>query len=284
MKLLEGKVIVITGGASGIGRAIAERCVSEGAHVAIAARSQKNLDETLEKLKSLGATKVLAVKTDVTKDEDLKNLFNQVSQNLGPVYGLIPAAGIYGAIGPFLDGDIKLWGQGVEINLIGLAKTVYYGCKQMSSDGGRVILWSGGGQGPLENFSDYVAGKGGVWRLTETLGVELAKRNIFVNSIAPGAVNTGFLDDLLAAGPEKVGKDFYEKSIQQQKKGGESPTKTADLCVYLLSEKSKGLYGKTISAVWDDYQNWENLESLSKSDVFTYKRVIDENGSTRVKK
>ncbi|HRK01875.1 MAG TPA: SDR family oxidoreductase, partial [Oligoflexia bacterium] len=131
------------------------------------------------------------------------------------------------------------------------------------------------------NFSAYTASKGGVWRLTETVAAELAPFGIFVNAIAPGNVNTKFLDDLLAAGPANVGKDLYERSIEQKSKGGNSPFKAADLSSYLISDASVGLYGKIISALWDDYRKFENLEAMSKSDIFTVKRIITSTGSTR---
>jgi NAD(P)-dependent dehydrogenase (short-subunit alcohol dehydrogenase family) len=127
----------------------------------------------------------------------------------------------------------------------------------------------------MANFSSYVTSKGGIWRLTETLGHELAPENIFINALAPGAVNTKLLDELLAAGPEKVGKGVFEKSVQQKENGGESPEKAAKLVHYLMSEKSKGLYGKILSAVWDDFENFTDLEKLSKSDIYCVRRVVE---------
>jgi len=283
MKSLENKIVAITGGSSGIGLAIAEGLVREGAWVAIAGRSSSKMEAALKLLREAGATKFLGMQVDVTKDEELKVFFDKIALDLGPIYGLIPAAGLYGSIGPFLESPIEDWGMGIQVNLLGTAKTVYYGCKKMAKTGGRIILWSGGGQGVLENFSDYVASKGGVWRLTETLGAELYKKNIFVNAIAPGAVNTGFIEDLLKAGEHRVGKEIYQKSLEQKINGAISPSKTVELCKFLLSERSAGLYGKTISAQWDDYQNWTQLENISKSDLFTFKRVVENDGGTRPK-
>ena len=116
------------------------------------------------------------------------------------------------------------------------------------------------------------------------MGAELATKKIFVNAIAPGAVNTKLLDDLLTAGPEKVGKEFFEKSLAQKEQGGTSPEKAAELALYLLSEKSKGLYGKTLSAVWDPYQDFKDLEKMSTTDIYQVRRVVEADGSTRPKK
>lgn len=197
---------------------------------------------------------------------------------------MICAAGVYGHIGSFLDSDFKEWEKALDINLKGTALSIHAAAPYFDTkNSARVILFSGGGQGPLPNFSAYAISKGGVWRMTETLGAELAKRNIFLNSIAPGAVNTKLLDELLEAGPERVGKEFYEKSLAQREQGGTSPLKSAELALYLLSEKSTGLYGKTLSAVWDPYKDFKNLEKMSQSDIYQVRRVVDDQGNTRAK-
>jgi NAD(P)-dependent dehydrogenase (short-subunit alcohol dehydrogenase family) len=146
---------------------------------------------------------------------------------------------------------------------------------------GRIILFSGGGQGALPNFTSYVASKGAILRFTETLGAELAPHGVFVNAISPGAVNTKFLDDLLAAGPSKVGEAVYQKSLKQRQEGGVPPEKAADLALYLLSPEATGLCGKNLSAVWDNYRDMKNPAALSQTDLYTMRRVVDERGGTR---
>ena len=133
----------------------------------------------------------------------------------------------------------------------------------------------------MPSFSDYVTSKGGIWRLTETLAAELAPKGIFVNAMAPGAVNTKLLDDLLTAGPDRVGQETYQRSLKQREDGGQSPEKACDLALYLLSKESKDLYGKTLSAVWDSFRDLGDPKSLSKSDVYCYRRVVDGKGNTR---
>lgn len=281
---LKNKSVIITGGGRGIGRSIAIACKKAGAFVTVAARSKKDLDETQLELNHINDLPSLSIICDVNNPEHLTHLFEKTTAEFGPLYGLICAAGVYGSIGPFVESSFSEWEKAIDINLKGSARTVHAAYPYMRhEEGGRVILFSGGGQAAMPNFSSYVTSKGGIWRFTETLGYELADKNIFVNAIAPGAVNTHILDDLLAAGPEKVGKEFYEKSLLQKKSGGESPEKAANLCLYLLSDKSKGLYGKIISAVWDPYKEFTDLKNLSSSDIFTVRRIIDANGNTRAK-
>jgi NAD(P)-dependent dehydrogenase (short-subunit alcohol dehydrogenase family) len=276
---LTNSVIAITGAGRGIGKSIALNCKKQGARVAICARSQAELDEVM---KELGPQNCIAVVCDVTRKDQVLNFFSRIKEKLGPLNGLICAAGIYGPIGPFAKTDFSKWEQAIDVNLKGTALSIHTAIPFFDAQrGGHIVLFSGAGQGPLENFSAYATSKGGVWRMNETLGVELAKMNIFMNAIAPGAVNTKLLDDLLAVGPEAVGEATFQKALSQKKEGGTPPDKAADLAVYLLSEKANGLYGKLISAVWDDYQNFTELDKLSKSDIYQVRRVVDNKGGTR---
>jgi len=279
--MLLNKHIVITGGARGIGLTIAENCKQHGAKVTIISRSKEDLDQANQKLSFIKDGTVNSVIADVSNKQSIESALFSAANKSGSIYGLICCAGIYGAIGPFVDSSIDDWEKGIDVNLKGTAYSIYYAYKHLEKSDARIILFSGGGQGPLENFSCYASAKGAIWRLTETLGAELAEKNVFVNSIAPGAVNTKFLDDLIQAGPEKVGQKFFEKSLKQKKDGGTSPQKAADLCLYLLSKKSIGLWGKTLSAVWDPYSDFTDLDVLSKSDIYSYRRVVDYKGNTR---
>lgn len=272
--MIKDKVVVITGGARGIGRSIAMACQKEGAKVVIAARSSLDLKE------SENLFPCVAVPTDVSKASDVKNLMKKASE-LGPIYGLVCAAGVYGSMGAFRDVDFEEWTQALEINLTGTARTVHAALPYMKANS-RIVLFSGGGQGGMNNFSAYTTSKGGIWRLTETLGAELAKDEIYLNAMAPGAVNTKLLDELLAAGPDKVGQEIYNKSLAQKKSGGQSADNAARLTLYLLSEKARGLHSKTISAVWDPFQDFQTSE-LMKDEIYTFRRVVDHQGNTRSK-
>lgn len=271
---MKDQVVVITGGARGIGRAIAQACQKQGYRVVIAARSNSDLEESQQLFPCT------AVQADVSKSADLKRLMKTASE-LGPLYGLVCAAGVYGPMGAFQDVDFDEWEKAITINLTGTARSVHAALPYMKKDS-RIVLFSGGGQGGMSNFSAYTTSKGGIWRLTETLAAELAKNEIYLNAMAPGAVNTKLLDDLLAAGPEKVGKEIYEKSVQQKKNGGQGADKAAHLTLYFLSDKARGLFGKTISAVWDPILDFK-IEDLMKDEIYSFRRVVDHNGNTRAK-
>ena len=129
----------------------------------------------------------------------------------------------------------------------------------------------------MPNLSAYAVSKAGVMRFMETLAGEVASFNIDVNAVAPGALNTRLLDEVLAAGPEAVGEAFYQASIKQRDSGGTPLTKGADLCIYLATEESDKITGKLISAVWDPWEKLhEHRDELQSTDIYTLRRIVPE--------
>jgi len=140
---------------------------------------------------------------------------------------------------------------------------------------GKVIQLSGGGATkPLPGLSAYAASKAAVVRFAETLAGELREYHVDVNSVAPGALNTRMLDEILAAGPERVGEAFYERALDQQRTGGASLEHAARLAVWFASAASDGVTGKLISAVWDPWEELaDHIDELA-SDVYTLRRIV----------
>ena len=128
---------------------------------------------------------------------------------------------------------------------------------------------------PMPRISAYAVSKAAIVRFAETLAEEVRDSGIDVNAIAPGALNTRMLDEVLEAGPEKVGQAFYERSLKQKESGGVPLDRGAELALFLASEASDGITGKLISAVWDNWEHWpEHLEDLSSSDAYTLRRIV----------
>jgi NAD(P)-dependent dehydrogenase (short-subunit alcohol dehydrogenase family) len=114
-----------------------------------------------------------------------------------------------------------------------------------------------------------------VVRLTETLAEELREDRIDVNAVAPGPLNTRFLDQVLAAGPEKTGREVHERALRQREEGGAPLAKGAALATFLASARSDGITGRLLSAVWDDWERLpERREALAAGDVFTLRRIV----------
>jgi 3-oxoacyl-[acyl-carrier protein] reductase len=278
---LKSKISLVTGASQGLGKAIASAFVKEGAHVAICARDSKLVEFAANELRThaSGDQKVFATACDVSAADQVERLFSDISAHLGPVEILVNNAGVYGPKGQSESVPFTEWARAIEINLNGTFLPCQFGIRHMKRVGrGKIINLSGGGAtAPLPKISAYAASKAAVVRLTETLAEELREFSIDVNAIAPGALNTRLLEDVLSAGPDAVGKAFYEKSLKQRDSGGVPLEKAASLCVYLASEISDGITGKLISAQWDP---WENLhefrEQLAKSDVYTLRRIVAE--------
>jgi NAD(P)-dependent dehydrogenase (short-subunit alcohol dehydrogenase family) len=274
-------VTVVTGASQGLGKAIAREFVKEGAHVGLCARDKKLLKaaaDDLEMLKSAGQ-QILAAPCDVSVEGDVEQFFDAVRSRLGPVNVLINNAGIYGPKGESEKVDFREWLRAVEINLYGTFLPCRFAIREMKElRRGKIINLSGGGAtAPLPRISAYAASKAAVVRLTETMAEELREFSIDVNAIAPGALNTRLLEEVLSAGPHAVGEEFYQKSLQQRESGGVPLEKAARLCIYLASELSDGITGKLISAQWDP---WDNLhafrEQLANSDIYTLRRIVPE--------
>lgn len=275
------KLVWIVGAGRGIGRTIALKLAGLGARVVLSSRSETELAETAGQIQQELHQESICIPCDVADAKQVRAVAAKIEKDFGAVDGLVCAAAVSGPIGYFEENDLDQWEHAVEINLLGSVRCVHAVAGVMKKRGsGRIALFSGGGQGSYERYSSYVAAKGAIWRLTETLGAELAPFGVFVNAIAPGAVNTRFLDDLLNAGPERVGQQTYDRALKQKASGGTSPDKAADLVEYLFSKASTGLYGKTLSALWDDYRGLDAV-AASKTDLYTMKRVVTQSGGTR---
>lgn len=275
---LEGINAVITGANQGLGLEIAEAFVREGATVFICARDSVKLAEAAERLGKIRGQKFVKTRClDVSSDAEVAAFTAEAIKTLGRVHVLVNNAGVYGPKGPTEEVDADLWRKAVEINLMG----VFYVCRHFiphmkASGGGKIINLSGGGAtAPLPRISAYAASKAAVVRLSETLAEELREFHIDVNAIAPGALNTRMLDEVLAAGPEKVGQAFYSKALKQKESGGAPLDKGAALAVYLASSESDGITGKLISAVWDPWPfDSERKTDISSSDIYTLRRIV----------
>jgi NAD(P)-dependent dehydrogenase (short-subunit alcohol dehydrogenase family) len=275
---LKNKCAIITGANQGFGFEIAKQYIQEGAHVMLCARNIELLNQSYRELSALANdNKVIAQQTDVSQPEQVSNLIKNTVEQLGGLDILVANAGVYGTKGPLEDIDWSEWSQAIDINLKGTVLLCKEALPHLKSQGaGKILIVAGGGATkPMPFMSAYAASKAGVVRFGETLAEELKSFNIDVNMIAPGALNTRLLDEILDAGPEKVGQSFYEQSIKQKQNGGSSPEIGANLCVFLATSQSDGITGKLISAIWDPWKNLPDyINDLKNSDIYTLRRII----------
>ena len=274
---LAGKVALVTGANRGLGLEIARAYLAAGADVALGARDEALLAREAGLLvAAYPGRRVLPRALDVRSAESCDAFVAASIETFGHVDVLVNNAGIYGPFGSIDTIDIREWMDAIEINLLGSVMMCRAVLPHLKARGrGAIIQVSGGGAtNPLANITAYAASKAAVVRFAESLALEVAELGIDVNSIAPGALNTRLLDDVIAAGPDKVGAHFYERSLQQREQGGVPLGKGADLAVFLASDAARGITGRLVSAVWDRYEDWPaHLDELKGGDLYTLRRI-----------
>lgn len=278
MKLL-GRSAVITGASQGLGYEVAAHFVKASANIMICARNEDRLNTAYNELKQLSHrnNQIIAEPADVASLTDMNRLMDHAIAKFGKIDILVANAGVYGTKGAIEEIDWDEWSEAIDINLKGTVlqcRAILPHMKQQRY--GKIIILSGGGATkPMPYLSAYAASKAGVVRFAETLAEEVKDYHIDVNTIAPGALNTRLLDEVLAAGPGKVGAAFYEQSVKQKQSGGTSLEVGAALCTFLATAESDGITGRLLSAVWDPWTKLPDyIEQLKASDIYTLRRIV----------
>lgn len=276
---LHGRAAIITGSNQGLGLAIAKAYVQAGASVMLCARDQALLARAREEVCALagGQQQVEAQQADVSNSADIRAVVDAAVATFGQVHILVNNAGVYGPMGAIEDVDWAEWTRAMEININGSVlptRAILPHFKHHRY--GKIIQLSGGGAtNPLPRITAYAASKAAIVRFAESVAIEVKEYGIDVNSIAPGALNTRLMDELMAAGPEAVGADFYERMKKIAGDGGTPLELGAALAVYMGSADSDGITGRLLSAVWDPWQDLQQYRAgLDSSDIYTLRRVV----------
>src|SRR5690349_23649107 len=241
MMRLEGKVAVITGGARGIGLAIARAFVREGAAVAIADISREGADEAVAGLKQQGA-RAVAVAVNVADPASVSAMVASVLDAFGRLDILINNAGVGGNT-PFLEIGLEEWNKIISINLTG-AFLVAQACarEMVKGGGGKIVnIASLSGQRGGNGRAAYGSAKAGLELLTKVMAVELALHNINVNNIAPGAIET----EMAKYAHDTATRSAYNYLIPMTRYG--TPEEIADAAVFLCSDEARYVHGHTLN-------------------------------------
>src|SRR4051812_7687626 len=237
---LRGRTAIVTGANRGLGKEIAASLIREGADLMLAARDADVLAEAGQELmddRPEPSQKVVWQTADVARRDDVERLVGATVEQLGRLDVLVCNAGVYGPLGPIEEVDWDEWVRAIEINLYGTVLCCRAAVPIMRKQGGgKIVLLSGGGAtAPLPRVSAYAASKAAVVRFGETLAEEVREQGIDVNAVAPGALNTRLTDQIVEAGPERVGEQLYKRAVQWQA-GGATPLEVgADLVTFLAS-------------------------------------------------
>jgi 2-deoxy-D-gluconate 3-dehydrogenase len=238
---LEGKVAIVTGASRGLGRAMALALAEAGAHVAVAARTAVEIDETAHAVEQRGR-RAIAVPTDVSDYAQVEALVARTADTLGGLHILVNNSGIAPVHG-VAEMPPEVFARTLQINLVG----VFNGCRAAASrlieqGAGKVInMASVMAVSGLAGYAAYAASKGGVVSFTKCLAVEWARHNIQVNAIAPG----WFVTDMnaMAFADPKV-RDRLLRDVPMRRTG--ELAEIGPLVVYLASSDSSYMTGQTL--------------------------------------
>lgn len=238
MKNLENKIALVTGGGSGIGKAIALLYASEGAKIVVSDVNETGGNETVSEIKAKGGDAIF-IKADTSKPDDSKNVVEQAVKKFGGLHIAVNNAGIGGPLLPVGEYPIDGWDKVISVNLSG----VFYGMRyqipaMLSSGGGSIVnMASILGKVGTKGSPAYVAAKHGVIGLTEAAALEYADKKIRINSIGPGYIVTPLLTKSLDSAAMKALEGMHPIG-----RLGTSE-EVAELALFLNSDKASFITG-----------------------------------------
>lgn len=272
---LAGRRVVITGAAGGIGRGVAAELARRQARLTLVGRRLGPLREVAS---SLPGGPHLPVALDVTDERGWRSAAADWAGD-GPVHGLVTAAAILGPIGPVGSWTVGEFRRTLEVNVVGTLIPLTALLDLLESGTGAVVTFSGGGAtAAFPRYDAYATSKSAVARLTENLSGDLGERGVRINAVAPGFVVSGMHHGTLAAGPQRAGDAYFERTERALGSGeADPPGAAAELVAFLLSGRAAGITGRLISARWDPWRDRAFQERLrSEADLGAIRRIDDQ--------
>ena len=242
---LQGRTAIVTGAAVGIGRAIAERFLEEGANVVITGRRADVTTTAAAELDALGAATCIAIPSDQSVEADVDALVAQTVDRFGQLDAMVCNAAITGAIGNIWDLDLAGWQETLDINLTGPWLCTRAAARVMvpREEGKIIFIGSITGKRPLATRTPYTSTKMGVIGLARTAAVELGPHNINVNVISPGLVEGERIERLAktwGVTVDEVKQSFSEPSAMKRLP---FPSDIADLALFFATDRSRNITG-----------------------------------------
>lgn len=241
---LQGKVAVITGAASGIGRATAIRFAAEGAKLIIGDMNDA-VHQTAQMVTDAGGT-AIAIEMDAGAEADVQNLTKRAVSEFGGLNIAFANAGISGGFTGIFDHSVADWEEVLRVNLIGPWLMVKHAGKYMSENGGGSIICTASVAGIRSGAGcpAYSASKAGVINLVKVAAQQMAGSNVRVNGICPGIIETGMTGPIYEAARAK-GKEDKIGQLNPLRRGGE-PEELANAALFLASDQSSYVNGHAL--------------------------------------
>jgi NAD(P)-dependent dehydrogenase (short-subunit alcohol dehydrogenase family) len=243
MGRLDGKVAIVTGAASGIGQATAKELAGDGAKVVIGDINMDGLEETLGAIREAGGTAV-AVKVDITKDEDVPAFVETAIQEFGELTTCVNVAGI-GGFKHTHESDMAHWNRFIDINLSGTFRVTLAALPHLLKKKGNAII-NVASQAAMKAHpyaAAYCASKGGVLMMTKALALEYGARRLRVNTVCPGGIRTPLMSDFE---PLPDGDQSLIMRLMPPMRRFGQPEEVARLIAYLASDDASYITGESI--------------------------------------
>lgn len=242
---LENKAAIVTGAASGVGKAIAELYAKEGAKVVIADLNEERITALVDEIRQNGGTAV-GIVANVMKEEDIQAMVDIAVKTFGGVDILVNNAGIMDGFRLIETLEDELWEKVLAVNLTGPMRAIRKAIPLMLAKGSGVIINIGsaasitGGKGGVA----YTASKHGLAGLTKNVGYMYAKSGIRCNAIAPGAIKT----NIAITDPDMAGMQTFQEGYGTQRGEPTDPLNIATVALFLASDDSKFVNGAVVAA------------------------------------
>ena len=245
MTRLSGKVALITGGGTGIGRACALQFSREGARVAVAGRRREPLDAVVAEIQAAGG-QALSANCDVAKSDQVERTIREVVAQFGALHVLVNNAGIL-HVGSVEETSEAEWDRLVDVDLKGVFLVSRAALPELRKSGGAIVnIGSVLGLVGMKKRAAYAAAKGGVTMLTKAMALDHAQEGIRVNCICPAIVETDLVQTILSQAPDRVAAVRLRTAQIPLGRMGK-PEDVAALAVFLASEESSWLTGAAIA-------------------------------------
>lgn len=245
---LEGRIVLVTGAARGIGRAACEAAADSGADVVATDLDLTDLAETVDTVEERGR-RALALEMDVTDPGAVRTAFDRTVGEMGRLDGLVNNAGVI-SMGPALETDLGSWEAQFGVNVNGLFLCCREAARRMDAGGAIVNVASNAGKAGYPNMAAYNASKAAVINLTRTLAAEWAERHINVNAVCPGGVDTPMLNrvtewiaDRFGGSPDRVMADMPPEQLGRLVR----PIEVGRVIAFLLSDDAEIIRGQSIN-------------------------------------
>jgi NAD(P)-dependent dehydrogenase (short-subunit alcohol dehydrogenase family) len=264
---LQSQVAIVTGGGRGIGRATALALARAGTRVAVVARSEEQVAESVRNIKEAGG-QALAVVADVSDAAAVERMAREVESTLGPADLLVNNAGAVGPLGPLWEADAADWWHSFEVNLRGP-----YLCSRAILPGmiarrrGRIInLATGAATVAVAHMGAYVIAKTALIRFTENLAAELVGSGVHAFAVDPGTVRTAMTGDVLESEAGRKWLPWFRKLFDRGR--DVPPEKAAHLVVQLASGRADALSGRFLAVSDDLAKLLERSEEIQTGELY----------------